>query len=223
MKQLLLILCSLLLLAGCTNHPIDEILGATETEFYASLENTDENATTKTYVDDQIRMRWTAEDKITMFNKTTYLRQYTFTGKTGANAGGFKKTSVDDEFWYGADVDNIYAVYPYSEDITLDETSCALTLDMPAEQSYSPNSFGVGANTMVAVSTTGQLAFKNVGSWLRVRLYGENTSISSITLTSSGNEAIAGAAEVKATLDGNPTCTMKGEDKSIKLTCSDPV
>ena len=216
-------LCALLTLAGCTDFPIDEIVDTTEPEFYATIEGTDADAATKTYVDDQIRMRWTANDKITMFNRTTYLRQYTFTGKTGANAGGFKKTSEDDEFWYGDDVDNIYAVYPYSDDITLDETSCALTLNMPAEQRYAVNSFGLGANTMVSVSTGGQLVFKNVGSYLRVRLYGEEASISSIALTSLGEEAIAGEAEVAATLGGEPTCTMKGKEKSIKLTCPEPV
>ncbi len=223
MKQLIFTLCTLLLLVGCTESPIDEIGEIGDAEFYATIEGLEDTTSTKTYVDGQIRMRWTAEDKITMFNKTTYLRQYTFTGKTGANAGGFKKTSTDDEFWYGADVDNIYAVYPYSEDITLDETSCVLTLDMPAEQSYAENSFGLGANTMVAVSTSGQLAFKNVCSWLRVRLYGENASISSVTLTSLGDEAIAGEAEVTATLSGNPTCKMTGTTKSIKLTCAEPV
>ena len=223
MKHFFMVLCALLTLAGCTDFPVDEIVDTTEPEFYATIEGSDADAATKTYVDDQIRMRWTANDKITMFNRTTYLRQYTFTGKTGANAGGFKKTSEDDEFWYGDDVDNIYAVYPYSDDITLDETSCALTLNMPAEQRYAVNSFGLGANTMVSVSTGGQLVFKNVGSYLRVRLYGEEASISCITLTSLGEEAIAGEAEVAATLGGEPTCTMKGKEKSIKLTCPEPV
>ena len=220
----MLTLCTLLLLVGCTESPIEEIIDINDAEFYAIVEGAEDTLSdTKTYIDNQIRMRWTAEDKIAMFKRTTYLRQYSFTGKTGANAGGFRQTSVDDEFWYGADVANIYAVYPYSENITLDETSCVLTLDMPAEQSYAENSFGVGANTMVAVSTSGQLAFKNVCSWLRVRLYGENTSISSITLTSLGEEAIAGEAEVTAILGVDPTCKMTGKTKSIKLTCATPV
>ena len=217
-------LCALLVLAGCTDYPIDEVVDISEPEFYASVEEAEDAlSATRTYVDEQIRMRWTANDKLTMFNRTTYLRQYTFTGKTGANAGGFKKTSVDDEFINGTDVDNIYAVYPYSENITLDGTSCVLTLDMPAEQSYAVNSFGLGANTMIAVSTSGQLVFKNVGSYLRVRLYGADVSVSSVTLTAFGDGAVAGEAKVAATLGGEPTCTMTGNKKSIKLNCAEPV
>lgn len=224
MKQFFLALYTLLIVAGCTKSTVDEIIDINKAEFYANIEGAyDSEPDTKTYIDDLIRMRWSANDKISMFNKTTYLREFTFTGKTGANAGGFRQTSTDDEFWYGADVDNIYAVYPYSEDMQIDETSCAITLIMPAEQTYAENSFGLGANTMVAVSTSNQLVFKNVGSWLRVRLYGENTSIASVTLTSLGDEAIAGEAEVTATLNGNPTCVVTGKTKSIKLTCPTPV
>lgn len=224
MKQFMLTLCTLLIIVGCTESPIEEIIDINDAEFYAIVEGAEDTLSdTKTYIDNQIRMRWTAEDKIAMFKRTTYLRQYSFTGKTGANAGGFRQTSVDDEFWYGVDLDNIYAVYPYSDNIQLDETSCAITMNMPAEQTYAENSFGLEANTMIAVSTSGQLAFKNVGSWLRVRLYGEDAAITSVTLTSLGEEAIAGDAEVTATLNGNPTCKVTGNTKSIKLVCPTPV
>lgn len=188
-------------------------------EFYATFEQTD----SRTYVDGQIRLRWTAEDCITLFRKSTYNREYMFTGTTGANAGGFRQKSVDDDFWYGADVPYNYAIYPHSSTTQLDETDYFFTFTMPAEQTYVENSFGLGANTMVAVSETGQLTFKNVGSYLRVRLYGENVSVSSITLTSKGNEAIAGTAKITPFKNGNPTCEMTGTGKSIRLTCPEPV
>lgn len=212
-------LCSFLLLIGCTESEIVENNVANKKEFYATIEGTD----SRTYVDEKIRLRWTAEDCITIFDKTTYNREFMFTGKTGANAGGFTQKSVDDKFRYEVAVDNIYAVYPHSSDIQLDETDLFLTLDMPAEQTYVENSFGLGANTMVAVSETGQLYFKNVGSFLRILLYGEDVTVKSITLTSKGEEAIAGKAIVTPSMDGDPTCEMIGSTKSITLNCTTPV
>lgn len=214
-------LYTLLILVGCTEEAyLESTSSMTDEEIYAVIEN--ENTDSRTYIDEQIRMRWTAEDCITLFRKTTYNRKYMFTGKTGANAGGFKQVSTDDDFWYGADVSYNYAAYPYSADMELDESGY-FKLTMPAEQTYAENSFGLGANTMVAISESGQLTFKNVCSYLRVRLYGENTSISSITLTSKGDEAIAGAAKVTPVMGGNPTCEMTGTGKSIKLVCPNPV
>ena len=209
----------LLILAGCTDTSLEGISTHSNEEFYATIEGSD----SRTYVDDQIRLRWTAEDCITIFKKTTYNREFMFTGVTGANAGGFKQKSVDDDFWYGADVPYNYAVYPHSSTTQLDETDHFFTLTMPSEQTYVENSFGLGANTMVAVSESGQLMFKNVGSYLRVRLYGKDIAVSSITLASRGNEAIAGKAKVTPTLNGNPTCEMTGTGKSIRLTCPEPV
>ena len=195
------------MLIGCTTDKLDVVSDNTsDEEFYAVFEGAD----SRTYVDEQIRMRWTAKDKITMFRKSTYNREYMFTGKTGANAGGFCQTSVDDEFWYGEEVAANYAVYPHSIDTELDETDLFLTVEMPSEQTYVANSFGLGANTMVAVSEGSQLMFKNVGSYLRVRLYGADTSVSSITLTSKGDESISGTAKITPTLDGFPTCEMIG-------------
>ena len=219
MMKKILGLCFLFIMMGCTDETFNDVsTNIDDVEFYATLEGSD----SRTYIDDQVRMRWTAEDYVTIFMKTTYNRKFMFTGKTGSNAGGFKKVSVDDDFWFGYDVDANYAVYPHSDDITLDETDLFLTVNLPSEQTYVENSFGLGANTMVAVSESGQLMFKNVGSFLRIRLYGENTAVSSITLTSK-KEAIAGEAKITPQQDGFPTCEMTGSGKSIRLTCPTPV
>ena len=149
----------LLMLVGCTESSIEDnsIIETGVEEFYATIEGT--NA--RTYVDEQIRMRWHAEDRITIFKKETYNREFEFTGKTGANAGGFNQVSVDDEFFSSYKVDANYAVYPHSADTELDETDCFFTLNMPAEQTYAEKSFGLNANTMVAVSESGNLALKD--------------------------------------------------------------
>lgn len=65
--------------------------------------------------------------------------------------------------------------------------------------------------------------FKNVGSYLRVRLYGENTMVSSVTITTNGSEALSGEAKITPTLSGDPICEMLGTGKSITLKCTEPV
>lgn len=212
-------LCTLLILAGCTDMSVNDIYEGANEEFQAFIEDN----SSRTYIDGQIRMRWTAEDRVTLFRKSTYNREYMFTGKTGANSGGFRQVSTDDDFWFGYDVKANYAIYPHSADTELDETELYITYNMPSEQTYVENSFGLGANVMVAVADDAQLMFKNVGSCLRVRLYGENVSVSSITLTSKGGEAIAGEAKITPTMGGNPTCEMIGNGQSIRLVCPAPV
>lgn len=214
-----MLVCILLLLVGCTESSVSDISIKDTENFYATIDNAD----SRTYIDEQIRLRWNANDCITLFRKNTYNREYIFTGTTGANAGGFRQKSADDEFWYGADVPYNYAVYPHSANTQLDETEHFLTLTMPDKQTYVENSFGPNANTMVAVSNSGQLNFKNVCSYLRVRLYGKSTKISSIMLVSKGDEAIAGTAKVTPAINGNPTCEMIGTGKSIRLSCPTPV
>ncbi len=103
--------------------------------------------------------------------------------------------SVDDEFWYGATLFYNYAAYPHSNTTTFHEDGY-FTLTMPAEQSYAENSVGLGANTMVAMSESGQLVFKNVGSFLRVQLYGADQTVKKITLNAIAGEALAGTAKV---------------------------
>ena len=212
-------LCALLMMMACTKESVEQVLSFDNTEFYAVLEGSE----SRTFLDERQRLRWHEEDCVTLFTKTTYNRTYMFTGKTGANAGGFKKVSKDDEFWYGVPMEYNYAVYPHSSEISLDETDCVLTVQMPEKQTYVENSFGKGDNTMVSISSDNQLLFKNVCSYLRVRLYGADTNVSSIALTSKGDQAISGEAKVTPVLDEVPTCEMTGTGKNIFLNCPTPV
>ena len=66
MKRVLLMF-AVLLMASCEQSPIEEqsMLNQPE-EFWATLEGADENDT-RTYLDGQARMRWTADDRLTIF------------------------------------------------------------------------------------------------------------------------------------------------------------
>lgn len=220
MKRILL--WSILLFAGCTQTPIDEGVIAFRNEFYAEIEAAANSSDSRTFLDEKIRLRWTADDRITIFKKTSYNRQFKYMGVTGANAGGFTQVSTDDEFWYGATLPYNYAAYPHSDAMSFHEDGY-FVLTMPAEQIYAENSVGLGANTMVAVSESGQLMFKNVGSFLRVRLWGDNQQVQSVTLTTKGEEVLAGPAKITPSLTEAPLCEMTGSTKSITLNCTTPI
>lgn len=58
--------------------------------FYASFEQPTEVGT-RVYANEKLYLRWTADDRVSIFNKITYNQQYKFLGETGDNSGGFKQ------------------------------------------------------------------------------------------------------------------------------------
>ena len=188
--------------------------------FYASFEQPAEG--TRVYANESLYLRWNADDRVSIFNKNTYNQQYRFTGETGDNAGGFKKVDTD-EFVTGNAMSNVVSVYPYQEGTKISEEE-VLTLILPAEQHYAENTFGLGANTMVSVSEDNFLQYKNVGGYLRISLYGEGVTVSSITLKGNNGEKLAGKATVTMPLDGTPTVTLANDaSDEITLVCDTPV
>lgn len=189
--------------------------------FYVSFEQPVDEWT-RVYANEDLLLRWNADDRISIFNKNTYNQQYRFAGETGDNAGGFDKVAGS-EFATGNAISHVVSVYPYQSASEISESE-SLTLTLPAEQHYAENTFGLGANTMVSVTADNFLQYKTVGGYLRLRLYGEGVSVSSITLKGNNGEKLAGKATVTMPLDGVPSVTM-AEDATneITLVCDKPV
>ena len=221
-----MIICTMLLLASCSKSAIEEAtIGTTDYEFTAYAP--DEQSDSRTYVDTQMKLHWTKGDLVTTFHGLLEPLKFGFRGETGATSGTYYNV---DGIFYAPDqsAPNNVAVYPYSADHLLDEDTRAVTLTMPAEQTYAENSFGLGANTMIAItSEVNDLAlyFKNVGTYLNVRLWGEQQTVKSITVTATGDEALSGKATVAPTYGGDPTCVManEGVSPSVKLVCEEAV
>ena len=188
--------------------------------FYATIEYPG-NLDTKVFVNQDLRLLWDEGDHISIFNKKDSNDEYYFTGQTGDAGGSFEL--VKDFSEEGVAIDKVYAVYPYSRTTSID-TKGTLSVEFPSEQYYRENSFGLGDNLMVAVSKDNNLQFKNVGGYLRISLYGEGVSVSSITLKGNNGEKLAGKATVTMPLDGTPTVAL-AEDATdqITLTCDTPV
>lgn len=179
---------------------------------------------TRTYVENGNLLRWNAGDQISLFEGNTLNRQYKFDGETGDNSGTF--SIVSKPFGTGNDLNCHYAVYPYASDVKITESG-AITLTLPAEQSYADNSFGLGANTMVAVTKDIDdtfLKFKNVCGYLKLQLYGDGMAVKSITLKGNNNEKIAGKSSIMQVYGQEPIITITDEAiTSITLNCGEGV
>ena len=189
--------------------------------FYASFERPSD-IDTRVYANEDLLLRWTGDDRVSIFEKNTRNQQYRFTGETGDNAGEFDKVAGS-EFTQGNAISHIVSVYPYQESTKISRSE-TLTITLPAEQHYAENSFGLGANTMVSVTSNNFLQYKNVCGYFVVQLYGDGVSVSSITLRGNNGEKLAGKATVTMPLEGVPTTTMANDATSeITLTCATPV
>ncbi len=212
--------CAALILASCaTNERELAPLSPVYEEFYASVESPD---TTKTYTDNQYRVLWNEDDRISIFNRDTYNQQYRFNGKTGDNSGSFSIIQSSD-FITANPISAIYAIYPYAEGTKISNDE-VLAVNLPSTQTWAQDSFGPGANVMVAAASDNKLMFKNAGGVLSFKLYGADASVSSLLLKSNGGEAISGKASIAMTVGGLPVLTMDGSaSDEVTLSCPAPV
>lgn len=182
-----------------------------------------EEEETRTYVENEKYQCWNSDDEISFF-PVTYNVRYRFTGETGAKDGAFEKITT--EAVTGSALNNCYGVYPYSQTTTI-SSSGIINFEMPTEQHYAENSFGVGANSMVAVTSdknANTLHFKNICGYLKLKFYGDDVTVKSIELKGNNNEKLAGAATIRAIVGDIPTVTMTNNaSQSITLNCCDGV
>ena len=175
---------------------------------------------TKVYADEELKVLWNADDRITIFNRTTSNQQFRFMGEDGDNAGQFSYVSGSGN---GSSLDEVYAVYPYDESTRIDNSG-VISLYFPSEQNYMKSSFGPGANTMISRTEDNRLKFKNVGGYLALQFYGAGVSVSSIVLRGNKSELLAGKCSIDMS-GATPVTTMvpSGALTSVTLTCENPV
>ena len=186
---------------------------------YAEFDDED----TRTYLEQEKYLRWTAGDEISFFPVTSNVR-YRFEGETGANSGSFDVVTEGEVS--GSALANCYAVYPYAEGTTINSDG-VISFALPAIQYYQQNSFGLGANTMVAVTANAEdnvLRFKNACGYLKLKLYADDATVKSIELKGNKGEKLAGAATIRAFYGGEPTVTMADNaTATLTMDCGDGV
>ena len=220
MKRFILLAVAALAFVGCNKMFEDEGNSRLTPSDLPTLTAGFEDADTRTYVKDNIYLRWHEDDQISAFYGSTLNSLYQFMGDTGANSGTFTPVASGN-LSTGNTLDRIYAVYPYDAEATISESG-VISYSIPATQTYAESSFGKGSNTMVAVTENIEdtfLSFKNIGGYLKIKLYGVGR-VKSIELRGNDGEKIAGKATITATHGATPMVVMADDaSDAITLDC----
>ena len=216
MKKILSVIFLFALLAsGCNQDDLSE--QSNSLKFTASFEQNE----SRTYIDANKSLHWSEGDKISLFYGNTLNQQYKFDGNTGDTEGTFSPTEATSNI-VSNNITRNHALYPYASEVEISENG-AITATLPATQNYVEKSFGLGANTMVAITESTEdksLYFKNIGGYLKLQLHGSDVTVKSITLTGNNNEKLAGQATI--TYDQIPTIQIADNaTKSITLNCGE--
>ena len=221
MKKILSVTFLLALLASACNQ--DDILQQSNSSNLFKFTASFEKNGSRNYIDANNDLHWSECDKISLFYANTDNQQYLFDGKTGDTEGSFSPVETPSNI-IGSSLTKNYAIYPYTTETKISENG-VITAILPATQNYIENSFGLGSNTMVAVTKyieDKSLFFKNVGGYLKLQLYGDDVTIKTITLIGNNNEKLAGKATITPAYDKEPIVNMADDaTKSITLNCGE--
>lgn len=184
--------------------------------FYAELPN---EGDTKTFLDAEAQLYWSAEDRISVFRSTTN-EKYRFDGVDGEISSAFSK---DDSSVPGVAFSTNYAIFPYNA-LSTCASEGSFKVSIPAEQTFVDNSFGPQDNMMVAVTENAYanvFRFKNVCGYLVLKIYGGDT-VRRIRLQGNAGEKIAGDALLTVAANGQFSVDMEeSAGTEITLDCGE--
>ena len=197
--------------------------------YYATISDQPKEIETKTYADEDLRVRWMHDDRVTIFEDVFDPVELYFAGEDRRTGGGFDyvEGSGGHAYYGGSELgEKKYAIYPHSSETQISRVNKEniISYVLPGTQYYWEKSFGEGANVMVAEAeaTSKVLKFKNVGGYLSFYLYGD-VSVSYVKLTSGNGEPLSGPSTIKM-VDDLPVITMgQGASDEVVIECKDAV
>lgn len=171
---------------------------------------------------------WNTTDDLTIFRKNAYNYKYILTSGEGTKSATFKFDGENYTAGSATGIDKYYAVYPYNEDIVINENK-EVTVSIPSIQAYTAGTYDPKAAFMFAESDNTTLSFKNAHALLKVvlaKMPGDaDYEINSIELSSdnvlSGNAKIS-MMEEEANRVPSVTIADNGT-KSLTLNCGNGV
>lgn len=179
-------------LIGCTrNQEID--IRENGLTLVARTESPDES---RTVVEEGVHVFWEPGDEIAVFMGEKMAKFST--DITAASGTATFKGTFGDSKW--PEEPDIWAVYPFSEDVAFDGETITTTL--PSEQVAREGSFGKDMNLAIAHSTSSSLQFYNVGGGIRFRLTQEG--IKKVTFEGYGGEILSGTVKIGFDENGKP-------------------
>lgn len=228
MKPLRYIAALCTLLIGCTHAEIEELPNTTSengipSHLYATLDSD----TTRIELNNELNTVWSAGDAVSLFYRTTANNRFTFIGATGDKSGTLERETA----YTGTAMEDIVAIYPYSEEYVVDPATNTVEIELPATQHYHPGSYGVGDNPMLYAGDSDNILLRSLCGWIRLELTGIQ-SIESVTLHGNNNEQLSGKAianykslelGLSATATDTATCsTTITASEGIQLNLSTP-
>lgn len=166
-----------------------------EGELTEKVFTADFSAETKTVLDESKKVKWSSGDAVKIYGGTQNAVAYAVITDDGYRAS-FNAVLPE--------MDVYYAVYPATA--TKECAEGRLKLELPAVQTAVAGSFGENAALAVAKSDAGNnFSFKNVCGLLAFNIAEEG--VTSVAISSLGDEPLAGAAEVVFAEDGTPKVT----------------
>ena len=218
MKNLIkMALASIILMTSCSKDDTVTPQSLESTKFYASIEA----PITRTSVCDDGKLSWSVGDEITIFSNAEAL-QYKYMGESD---GSSVFEPVSSQISSATELTANYAIYPYDGNTEISDDG-KISYTIPVAQQYAENSFGLGANVMVAVTENKAdnfLVFKNLCGYFEFSLYGD-VKVKSIEFKGNNNEKLAGKATITATHQDTPTFVFTNDaTETLTLDCGDGV
>lgn len=223
-KNLFILLLAFFSYPSCHELPLADIQDTSDI-----LSAGIEQLLTRTDLDENNNIRWSMNDQIIGYIKSSYGYKYQvkpeFIGKTYAS---FSKVSsnLGQELPAATEFAHIVAYYPFSESAVCMRLGEHYQIEaiLPYEQTYVPNSFGNSVFPMVAVSPDNNITFKNICGGLKLQFKG-SIDVASIRVEGNNDEKLSGSSLITAYSNGHqPELSMSASSAEyVILKCEDPV
>ena len=204
---------------ACQREPLqEEQNGPEEGWFLTFTAESGEDAATKTSLaEDGSSILWSVGDKISVFCGAGFGGKFTSTNEEPVARAEFEGnlTAFSGAVEGGIGANPFWAVYPYSEENTVEGDGVITTL--PASQTAVAETFMNGALLSVARSENLGLAFYNVCGGVKFSV--TQSGIQQVVFRGNNGEILAGRVFVKMNAEGRPEVTKVEESQtSIRLT-----
>lgn len=210
--RLLTIVSFVLVLAACSKVASPEVPDQPSIKIIcASIDQPEDENGTKTSLDGELYVNWSADDAIAVFEDGAT----TFVKYTSDNSG----TGTTQTNFVGDDIDVAYGYYPY-KGVNAVDGSNNISVVIPRVQTYTANTFGEYNMPMLATMVADKLNFTNLMSVLKLQLTGTG-KVSRIIVIS--DKTLSG----KATVASDGTLTFSTTDGDyynwVELDCGEGV
>ena len=207
-------MAALLLLAVSCKKDKEQQIDGSGFGFRATVESHEGDS--KTHLDDK-SVKWDSNDEILVQSSTcTAGKRFALVQIEEGGEAGFNPAETLPEGFYSP---NYTAGYPAS-DFSFDES---INIELPSTQTYVENSFGNGANPMIAQSATTELRFKNICGLLRLSFTGTDKVKRIVVLSKNANDKLCGKGTITWNEQNLPVLTMTEGSPKVVLNCGEGV